>query len=119
MLGSTVAYPVGSFHREAAEKGVLQKRPWGLGGHQVGYVLANDLMAKKSSGTLGCIGHSFIAEVRKVILLLCPALVRPVWSAASSSGLHSTRKTGNYWNKNSEWPERCLRAWRICHVRRG
>lgn len=47
------------------------------------------LVARKVCGMLEYIRKSNASRAREVILLLCSALVRHIWSTVSSSGLHS------------------------------
>uniref|UniRef100_A0A8C3K8B7 Peptidase S1 domain-containing protein n=1 Tax=Calidris pygmaea TaxID=425635 RepID=A0A8C3K8B7_9CHAR len=52
---------------------------------------------QEANGVLGCVGQSVARRWREVILPLCSALGRPQLEyTASSSGLPSSRRTGNY-----------------------
>lgn len=53
------------------------------------------------------------------ILPLYSQLVRYIQSAVCSSGLLGTKEIWSYWSKSSKQPQRCLRDWSICQVRRG
>jgi len=60
------------------------------------------LTAKQPNSILGCIRQNTTIRLRDMTLLLCLALVRHIWSAESSAGLPSIRKTGIYWIKCSK-----------------
>jgi len=55
-------------------------------------------VALKASHTLGCIPSSMGSRVREGIVPLCPALLRPPGSPASSSGTLSTGQTWSCWS---------------------
>lgn len=55
-------------------------------------------MCSGSLQVLSCISKSAASRLRKVILLLCSALVRPGWSAGSSAGLPSVRHGHTGWS---------------------
>jgi len=61
------------------------------------------LAAKKPNSIVGCTRKSWS---REVILCLCTALVRDIWSAGSSARLPSATETGTYWSVSSAGPQR-------------
>ncbi|KAK4828788.1 hypothetical protein QYF61_000845 [Mycteria americana] len=69
----------------------FEKRTWGYGGQQVEHEPAMGLCSKEEQQPifLGCTRRS-ASRLRKVILPLCSALMRHIWSTVSSSGLPST-----------------------------
>jgi len=58
------------------------------------------------SDILGCFRKSTASRLRDMILLLCSALLRHIWSAVSSSRLPSTTERGTYWSETSEGPQK-------------
>ncbi|GAB0206155.1 hypothetical protein GRJ2_003081100 [Grus japonensis] len=57
------------------------------------------LAAQKANSVLGCMSSSVTSRSREGILPLCSALLRPPCSAASSSGVPSTRRTWSCWSE--------------------
>ncbi|GAB0185273.1 hypothetical protein GRJ2_000992600 [Grus japonensis] len=58
------------------------------------------LAAQKATRVLGCVSSSVSSSrSREGILPLCSALLRPPCSAASSSGVPSTRRTWSCWSQ--------------------
>ncbi|GAB0185089.1 hypothetical protein GRJ2_000974200 [Grus japonensis] len=58
------------------------------------------LAAQKATCVLGCVSSSVSSRSREEILPLCSALGRPPCSAASSSGVPSTRRTRSCWGES-------------------
>ena len=42
-----------------------------------------------------------------------------IWNTASSSGLPSSRKNGNYWRESRKWLQRWSEVWNISCIRKG
>ncbi|RMC12462.1 hypothetical protein DUI87_09979 [Hirundo rustica rustica] len=59
------------------------------------------IMAKEAKGIRGCIKESIVSGSGEVILHLCSALVRRIWSAVSSSESLSKRETWSSWSRSS------------------
>jgi len=72
----------------ASGKQLCRKEPGDPGGHQAEHEPATGL----SASHLDCIQRSIAGGSRKVVLSLCSALVRHIWSAGSSAGLASMRQ---------------------------
>ncbi|GAB0195777.1 mitochondrial enolase superfamily member 1 [Grus japonensis] len=68
------------------------------------------LAAQKANHVLGCIPSSMSSRSREEILPLCCTLVRPPCSAASSSGVPSTRRTWSCWRESRGGHRDDLRA---------
>jgi len=83
---------------EGIESSPAQKDLGVLGDEKLGRNWQCVLTAQKASRALGCIPSSVGSRVREGILLLCPALLRPPQSPASSSGALST---GQSWSCGS------------------
>ena len=76
---------------EHLESGFVEK---GLGVYKPKLSMSQQytVAAKQANSILVCIRKSISSRSRDVILLLCSALVRHIWSAVSISGLPSTKE---------------------------
>ena len=71
---------------EWIESSPKEKDLGGLVGGKLTMSQQRALTAQKANGTLGCIQRSVASRYREGILPLYSALMRPPWSAGSSSG---------------------------------
>ena len=78
-------------HPEEKDPGVLVDEKLGMTRHCA-------LAAQRATRALGCIPCSVAGRAREGALPLCPALVRPPCSAASSSGVLSTGEMWSCWS---------------------
>ncbi|PKU42017.1 hypothetical protein llap_7675 [Limosa lapponica baueri] len=67
--------------------------------------------SQKANCVLVCIKRSVASRSREVILPLCFALMRPTWSAVSSSGALSTEKTWTCWSGFEGGPQKLSAGW--------
>lgn len=60
-------------------------------------------VARRANDTLACIKKSVASRMKKVIVLLCSALMRPhVESTVFSFGLFSSKRIVRCWNESRE-----------------
>jgi len=64
-----------------------------------------DFAEKKANSFVLCIRKGIAKRSKEVILHLCSALVRHIWSAQSRSGLASKRETWTFCSKSSDGPQ--------------
>ena len=63
--------------------------------------------------------RSVASGLGEVIILICSALMRHIWSAGSSCGVPGARDMWRYWKQYSKGSRRWLKDWNIPDIRKG